>query len=163
MCESTRRVPQLGLSSEIAHFLCGHYGRARYGRTVELLSNVPVCDDLSRTVFKYSDKIEPVPFRNLMVNVLFTHPAGEADTCKTFSVVGELQLTTVAGVKVKKVQHKIYTKTRALLLFLKIYPTHCICNQGFNQSPHLPVRLWCMNCCARSKATTRMSRHTTRY
>ena len=40
-----------------------------------------------------------------MVNVLFMH--------KGFQVVGELQLTTVASVKVKKVQHKVYELLRA--------------------------------------------------
>ena len=53
------------------------------------------------------------PFRNLMVNVLFTYPPGEADPSKRFPIVGELQLTTLASVKVKKVQHKVYELIRA--------------------------------------------------
>ena len=48
---------------------------------------------------------KPPPFRNLMVNVLFTH--------KGFSIVGELQLTTIASVKIKKIQHKVYELLRA--------------------------------------------------
>ena len=47
----------------------------------------------------------PPPFRNLMINVLFTH--------KGFAIVGELQLTTIDSVKVKKVQHKVYEVLRA--------------------------------------------------
>ena len=48
-----------------------------------------------------------------MVNVLFTYPPGEADPAKRFPIVGELQLTTIASVKVKKVQHKVYEVLRA--------------------------------------------------
>ena len=55
----------------------------------------------------------PPPFRNLMVNVLFTYPPGEADPAKRFPIVGELQLTTLASVKLKKVQHKVYELLRA--------------------------------------------------
>ena len=39
-----------------------------------------------------------------LVNVMFTH--------KGFSVVGELQLTTIESVKVKKVLHKVYELLR---------------------------------------------------
>ena len=56
---------------------------------------------------------KPPPFRNLMVNVLFTYPPGESDPDKRFTIVGELQLTTIASVKVKKVQHKVYELIRA--------------------------------------------------
>ena len=45
-----------------------------------------------------------MPFRNLMVNVLFHHtPEGaRAEAAEPFSIVGELQLTTVDYVRVKK-------------------------------------------------------------
>ena len=48
-----------------------------------------------------------------MVNVLFTYPPGESDPAKRFAIVGELQLTTIASVKLKKVQHKVYELLRA--------------------------------------------------
>ena len=48
-----------------------------------------------------------------MVNVLFTYPPGEHDPASRFPIVGELQLTTLASVKVKKVQHKVYELLRA--------------------------------------------------
>ena len=48
---------------------------------------------------------KPPPFRNLMVNVMFTY--------KDFPIVGELQLTTIESVKLKKVQHKVYELLRA--------------------------------------------------
>ena len=48
-----------------------------------------------------------------MVNVMFTYPPKEPDPVKRFSIVGELQLTTIASVKVKKVQHKVYELLRA--------------------------------------------------
>ena len=56
---------------------------------------------------------KPPPFRNLMVNVLFSYPPGEADPAARFPIVGELQLTTLASVKLKKVQHKVYELLRA--------------------------------------------------
>ena len=39
-----------------------------------------------------------------MINVEFTYPPNEPDASKTLSIVGELQLTTVDWVKVKKIQ-----------------------------------------------------------
>ena len=48
-----------------------------------------------------------------MVNVLFTYPPDEPELAKRFSIVGELQLTTIASVKVKKVQHRVYELLRA--------------------------------------------------
>ena len=62
-----------------------------------------------------------------MVNVLFTYPPGESDPAKRFPIVGELQLTTVASVKVKKVQHKVCGGGIA-------------CCQGL--SPHEVLRAW---------------------
>ena len=41
------------------------------------------------------------------------YPPGEPDPSKRFPVVGELQLTTLASVKLKKVQHKVYELLRA--------------------------------------------------
>ena len=57
----------------------------------------------------------PPPFRNLMVNVLFTYPPSdkESDPAKRFPIVGERQLTTIESVKLKKVQHKVYELLRA--------------------------------------------------
>ena len=50
-----------------------------------------------------------------MVNVLFTYPPAdrEGDPAKRFPIVGELQLTTIESVKLKKVQHKVYELLRA--------------------------------------------------
>lgn len=44
-------------------------------------------------------------FRNILVNVLFTH--------KHISVIGEIQLTTTDSLRLKKRQHKIYSIRRA--------------------------------------------------
>ena len=46
---------------------------------------------------------EPIPFRNIMVNVQLDVPVGRG---RDIPIIGELQLTTIASVKIKKVQHK---------------------------------------------------------
>ena len=51
-----------------------------------------------------------MPFRNLMVNVLFHHtPEGtDSKASEPFSIVGELQLTTTDYVRVKKGKFFLY-------------------------------------------------------
>lgn len=65
--------------------------------------------ELVRHKNKYHPDLDMI-FRNLMVNVIVTvSPDGK----NQFPVIGELQLTTIDSVKVKKTQHKYYEIMRA--------------------------------------------------
>merc|ERR1712096_83423 len=65
-------------------------------------------------IVRYKNKFRkdtPQSFRNLMVNVEmpFSPDGGKSQ----FKIIGELQLTTLEWVKLKKVQHKLYEIIRA--------------------------------------------------
>lgn len=65
-------------------------------------------------IVRYKNKYRkdtPMPFRNLMVNVQMDFKPDGGD--HVFQMIGELQLTTLPSIKLKKVQHKFYEILRA--------------------------------------------------